>query len=640
MAGNTQRAHITGNGNQELQYLKFHNLALAPVTGTTGQFYYDTATHLLGIYDGGWNYLPKTYLGLSDTTDTTYTAKAGYVPMVNVLETGLDLVDSELATFLILADTPSTYSGQANKFLRVNAAETAIEFLTLATPITAVTDGIFNLDMTSGILTVAPYVVQTAASFDSSTTTPVGTTRLNWNGYLHATKLTGTTINIAGGTPLKYYGTDAGNNLVPMDDISAATRTVLNTVDGNGIITGMVLSINADTTKFNISAGTYHLASNGVVSYPGITGVSVTNLLTATVTYVAINSSNVVVQSITPFSNSLRRDYIIIGVIVHSNRTIINAVNNQPDIAVRGLSQTFDLMDALGQFNKSGNIISPNGANLSINKSLGYIFKKGANFNTDPKDPHIKQMPALTAPSTIRYRLSDGTEYADTNVLSMFYESAPGVRTAMSASKFYIQTLVIFPSNLIRIQYGTVEYNSIGAAESGIKSQTGFVLEQNMVDNGLILAYILIKGSVTNLTTAIAADDARILMADRFGGSPSGVANSINTLQTTYNNSTSPEILTDTTRGAFSVKRGSAADADSVIEVLNGGGTKAITLAGTGTIEVIRGSYIYHSQTVGADTAGDWRTYSNATAFYTEYCTVGNATKGSGTWVMKHTIQI
>jgi len=189
MAGNNQRAHITGDGKQELQYLKFHNLALEPVVGNTGQFYYNTVTKLLGIYDGSWSYLPKSYLGLSDTTDTTYTAKAGYVPMVNVSETGLDLVNSELATFLILADTPSTYIGQGGKVVRVNVAETALEFLSTASLVTGVTDGIFNLDVSAGLLTVTPYIAQTSAAFDSSSTNPVGTTRLNYNGYFYATRL-------------------------------------------------------------------------------------------------------------------------------------------------------------------------------------------------------------------------------------------------------------------------------------------------------------------------------------------------------------------------------------------------------------------------------------------------------------------
>lgn len=55
---------------------------------------------------------------------------------------------------------------------------------------------------------------------------------------------------------------------------------------------------------------------------------------------------------------------------------------------------------------------------------------------------------------------------------------------------------------------------------------------------------------------------------------------------------------------------------------------------------IIRGTYRYDAQSSTADTAGDWRTYSDANGFYTQYCTVGNATKGAGTWVTKQTVTI
>jgi hypothetical protein len=67
---------------------------------------------------------------------------------------------------------------------------------------------------------------------------------------------------------------------------------------------------------------------------------------------------------------------------------------------------------------------------------------------------------------------------------------------------------------------------------------------------------------------------------------------------------------------------------------------KKMELSGPGSLDTLRGQYHYHSISIGADTAGDWRTYSTDTGFYTEYCTVGNATKGAGTWVNKHTITI
>lgn len=68
--------------------------------------------------------------------------------------------------------------------------------------------------------------------------------------------------------------------------------------------------------------------------------------------------------------------------------------------------------------------------------------------------------------------------------------------------------------------------------------------------------------------------------------------------------------------------------------------TVKMSMSTKGDLETVRGKYHYHSQTIGQDTAGDWRTYSDANGFYTDYCTVGNVTKGSGTWVNKQTIYV
>jgi hypothetical protein len=40
------------------------------------------------------------------------------------------------------------------------------------------------------------------------------------------------------------------------------------------------------------------------------------------------------------------------------------------------------------------------------------------------------------------------------------------------------------------------------------------------------------------------------------------------------------------------------------------------------------------------DTANDWRIYADASGMYFQFCTVGNATKGGGTWVTKFTTQV
>lgn len=61
-----------------------------------------------------------------------------------------------------------------------------------------------------------------------------------------------------------------------------------------------------------------------------------------------------------------------------------------------------------------------------------------------------------------------------------------------------------------------------------------------------------------------------------------GSGSSIATLQTVFNNSTPPEIVTDVAHGALTVRRGSAADTDTVIEVQNGAGATVAKITGEG----------------------------------------------------------
>ena len=53
-------------------------------------------------------------------------------------------------------------------------------------------------------------------------------------------------------------------------------------------------------------------------------------------------------------------------------------------------------------------------------------------------------------------------------------------------------------------------------------------------------------------------------------------------MQQSYDNSATPQITTTTALGAVDLKRGSAADTDNVVRVLNGAGTATASIDGNG----------------------------------------------------------
>ena len=69
-----------------------------------------------------------TYLGLTDTSDTTYTGKDKYVPMVDEPNSELDLTPTVLATLLKL-DGPTSYVGAGGYSVKIKQTLDGFEFL-------------------------------------------------------------------------------------------------------------------------------------------------------------------------------------------------------------------------------------------------------------------------------------------------------------------------------------------------------------------------------------------------------------------------------------------------------------------------------------------------------------------------------
>lgn len=317
------------------------------------------------------------------------------------------------------------------------------------------------------------------------------------------------------------YGKVSVNN-VP---ISTAVRDSLNKKLNlpTGFLQGLQLSINADPTKFNIAPGYYvvtdftNLANPVVkiITYPGATGLTPAYLATANSTYVALDINGNVVSSASPFTNADRRTLAIVGNVVHSNNTTVNVTNEIKAPIVASTNQVHDFMRAIGFLNEEGNIYSPNGANLQINKSAGKIFGMGIN-SADYLNPHQLSMPAQTA-LTFAYRLRGGTQYANTTSIDPNNWDNAGVLTSVPVgNRWTIQRINLFQSGLTRIQYGQTVYTSYNDAVTALPTQS-FVTEQNIADNAVFRCYLIVQQGTTNLASAVAAGTALFVPVDKFG---------------------------------------------------------------------------------------------------------------------------
>lgn len=315
---------------------------------------------------------------------------------------------------------------------------------------------------------------------------------------------------------------DAVNLPVPTSVINAIKQKAdLST----GLLKNGLISINVNTTKFNISAGIGIISNfddpqnpvSTIINFPAFTGITPTYLTSGNITYIAINSTPAIVMQATPFTDAQRRDLIILGAAIHSNLTNINVVNNisAPSNAIG--NQLHDFMEAVGALNITGNKYTANGANLSLNKSAGTIFKFGVNFATNWKDPHVLSQSSGTA-LTFRYRTQNGTEGADITVINPAVYDLNNVLTSVPNNKFTIQTVTMFQTGLTRIQYGQAVYDDLASAQAAIFTRD-YNVEANIKKNGITRAYIIVKNNTTSLQNAT---DSRIIEAQKFGGVASG----------------------------------------------------------------------------------------------------------------------
>ena len=301
-----------------------------------------------------------------------------------------------------------------------------------------------------------------------------------------------------------------------------------------GILNGGILSTNTNTT-FDISAGdgVINILNKGAtdphpeikkVAWTAQTGISHTlgdaNNTDQLNTWVYIDSSGNVQQTLTVPSPSLWRNNIVLGSIIHSEN-VIRFVKTFPRTAYSNGNTVSEFIEVFGPLKKSGHLITANTTNtMRIDRSAGVAFGLGRNYQTDAEEPNLVSDSAST-PSFHRYSSTSGGFTKDDGPAGGGYADLDpskydnnGTLTNMSGGHYSVQRLYHFPNNtnVIVAYYGKNEYSSIDEAEKNYLLED-FQEAENTASQAIYLGAVIMKGNATDLTNS---GQAKILVGGIF----------------------------------------------------------------------------------------------------------------------------
>ena len=278
-----------------------------------------------------------------------------------------------------------------------------------------------------------------------------------------------------------------------------------------GVLTGCVVTVNADPTKFDISAGliivddwsTPNEHRMNILTYSGVTGQLPLNPTTSAFSTLSLEPS--ATEGIAQLlqkeeggagaSSVTRREEVALSAIIHAAVSgVITNISADKQLAYWGIQTQLDMEILRGGVN-TGNLISANGTNLNLDRGAGQTSKpyfNAANSNTNP----VTITNIAAAAFSFIYQKQPGVSFLQFgNTIDPDNYDNAGTITALSNNKWSIQRVYFFgqtPSTAI--MYGQNIYSSQAAALAAINQEV-FVVPPNVVDAVWIATLILKKGT-------------------------------------------------------------------------------------------------------------------------------------------------
>ena len=430
------------------------------------------------------------------------------------------------------------------------------------------------------------------------------------NGIATFTDNTGGTFNVTGFNTVTSFtgGTVSGatnfTNGLTANTMSATTifnngvnifNAVAN-IESTGVFSFSGLTKTSSST-FNISPVLGWIVQNvngyansplvTYVNYSGATGLTDPYINTSDATYVFVDSASTTNYLNVAGTPQQRRQMIYLGKIAHPDRTNILTVDNIVDYNTSPMSALRDMFTPIKLIN-NGITISPNGANLNFNLNGGFLYGLGIGWINNQLNPNQIAITGSTASSFLYRTQTGGTTGYVTSIDSNSYD-VNGTVTAIptggdgTAQHSTNQRVYIYPTGVINIQYGQQVYNTLSLALAGIQSEN-FIKSSNVSNSGILIGVISIRRTTTNLSDSTYAVFIPVSMFGETVGGTNGI--STTTLQQAYNNSVSPEIITNSSLGALSIENGTG-NADNIthlFEGVNASGSTTSFIAADGSI--------------------------------------------------------
>lgn len=372
---------------------------------------------------------------------------------------------------------------------------------------------------------------------------------------------------------------------------------------GTGVLKGGTCTIDGGGASYSISDGfgvyiDYSLTphTHKIVYWSGLSSIPVNN--TRPNTYIAIDKTGALFESGTELTSSDERDYFYLAGYTQVAGTILG-IKSAPVLAIAPANQLNDLFRSIGVFKVSGLNFAGIAASLSLSRSSGVLFDRSNNWKNTEKNPH---QITISAQSPLQFKRVTQTTINQTNftTLDVGNYDVGGTVTAIAGSNNQATNMRLyqFGTGTVYVQYGQQIYSTLANAVAGIASENFNTNPVASQDNAVLVCTIsVIKGATDLTNTSQAIFHLAGRFGDQGGGASGGVASV--TLQQAYDNSSNPEIQTDSTRGSLQVRRGATAATGDVLTIEDQSGTRVAGISDTGALKIGVATGVLHSDVSG-----------------------------------------